>query len=72
MNKGKIIYSKRIKEQLEDKYHIYPTMRIINPINEKLTAWVFARSDELSFAIEEILNAKGENANDKRRETEIQ
>ena len=72
MNKGKIIYSKRIKELLEDKYNIYPITRIISPRDARFTAWVFARSEELSFAIEEILNAKGENANDKRREAEIQ
>lgn len=62
---SKIIYSKRVKEQLEDIYHIYPIARILNPTNLELDAWIFKRSQALTFAINEILNGKGENANGK-------
>lgn len=55
MNKGKIIYSKRIKEQLEDRYNIYPITRIISPMDARLTAWVFNKNEQLIAALDELM-----------------
>ena len=59
---GKIIYAKRIKELLEDKYNIRPTFRIENPRDHKLNAWVFEENAEFIKAITEISCGKGDNS----------
>ena len=59
----KIVYSKRIKEQLEDEYNIYPIGRTINPKNEYYIAWVFKRTNTLLLAIDEIMKSQGDNVN---------
>ena len=58
---GKVIYTKRVKELLEDDYNIHPVIMIENPRDHTLNAWVFEKSDALSFAIIEITSkAKGD------------
>lgn len=58
----KVIYSKRIKELLEDDYGIYPIGRTENPRNKHYIAWVFKRTDALLLAIKEIMDSQGDNA----------
>ena len=58
----KVVYSKRIKEQLEDEYNIYPIGRTTNPKNKYYIAWVFKRTDALLLAINEIMKSQGDNA----------
>ena len=59
---GTIIYSKKLKEQLEDICGIHPIAVIENPFKIKLHSWIFEKTDELSFAIKK-LTEKGEVAN---------
>ena len=51
---GKIIYSKRVKEALEDIYHINPLAIIDSPLEDHYRAWVFELNDELSNALATI------------------
>ena len=64
---GKVIYSKRIKETLEDIYGIYPIVVISNPYNEKLRAWIFENNAELLQAKKLLIEKAGIN-NGKPRE----
>ena len=59
----KVVYSKRIKEQLVDEYNIYPIGRTTNPKNKYYIAWVFKRTDALLLAIDEIMKSQGDNVN---------
>lgn len=59
---GTLIYSKRIKEQLEDICDIHPIMVFESPFNKRRHVWGFASTEELSFALKK-LTEKGEIAN---------
>ena len=59
----KIIYSKRVKELLEDEYKIYSIGRCNSPYDNSYKAWIFKRTDALLLAIDKIMNAKGDNVN---------
>ena len=60
--RGKVIYTKRIKELLEDEYNIYPIIRIDNPRDHNLTAWVFEENSEFIKAIAKISRGQGDNS----------
>ena len=59
----RIIYAKWVKEQLEDRYNIFPIGTIANPNDPHLKAWVYNKTKQLSFALDQIMEGK-QNGND--------
>ena len=54
----KIIYSKRIMEQLLEM-GFRPIEIIPNPIKPEFYCWVFALTDEFAAALDQVLGSKG-------------
>ena len=61
----KVIYAKRIKDILENKYEIFPVGVIPNPKDSYYKAWVYNTTEALSFALNEIMTEGKQDGNKK-------
>ena len=52
------IYTRWIKEVLEERYNIFPVNAYPNPKNPDLKVWEYSRNEQLSAALDEIMEGK--------------
>ena len=52
------IYTRWIKEALEEQYNIFPVNSYPNPKNPSFKVWEYSRTEQLSAALDKLMEDK--------------